>query len=295
MIIKCPECGHQVSDRARVCPSCGIDIAGKVTRCPDCGVIVFKDQAECPNCHCAINREAVESGVTPAVRQESREPYDSQARQSEVLPQPAQPVKKKRKGTAIVIVLSVIISLLIVFVGVYFYKTQEQENELRAYENAMMSDQPAVLQNYLDMYVQAPREHRDSVKAHLTVLKQIDLDWANALASGSKAELEKYMTRHPNSVHNVEAKLQIDSLDWVAACRADSPESYQAYLDAHYDGAYYDEAMSAYDRRREEEDAKRRKAIEDSIHVADSLRKAAEEAAEASGGLGGVIRDIFGH
>ena len=55
MLIKCPECGHQVSDQAKTCPSCGIDIAGKITRCPDCGEVIFKEQAECPMCHCSIN------------------------------------------------------------------------------------------------------------------------------------------------------------------------------------------------------------------------------------------------
>ena len=30
MLIKCPECGHQVSDKAPVCPNCGIEIAGLV-------------------------------------------------------------------------------------------------------------------------------------------------------------------------------------------------------------------------------------------------------------------------
>ena len=60
MIIKCPECGHQVSDRAKTCPSCGVDIAGKVTRCPDCGEYIFKDDHECPNCHCSINAAAPE-------------------------------------------------------------------------------------------------------------------------------------------------------------------------------------------------------------------------------------------
>ena len=60
MIIKCPECGHQVSDRARTCPSCGVDIAGKVINCPDCGEYIFKDDHECPNCHCSINAAATE-------------------------------------------------------------------------------------------------------------------------------------------------------------------------------------------------------------------------------------------
>ena len=25
-IIKCPECGHQISDKAPVCPSCGVEM-----------------------------------------------------------------------------------------------------------------------------------------------------------------------------------------------------------------------------------------------------------------------------
>ena len=58
-IIKCPECGHQVSDKAATCPSCGVGIAGKVTPCPECGAIVFNDQAECPVCHCPIEQKNV--------------------------------------------------------------------------------------------------------------------------------------------------------------------------------------------------------------------------------------------
>jgi uncharacterized membrane protein YvbJ len=266
MIIKCPECGHQVSDRAKVCPSCGIDIAGKVTRCPDCGEIIFKDEAECPNCHCPINLDAL-----PPV-EETREMVAPTVPQPEPdAPVAAKPVKKRKTGR-IVIVLSAVIALIIVLVGFYFYKTQEQENELRAYENAWQSDQPAVLQNYLDMYLQAPMAHRDSIKARLQALRQIDIDWDNAQLSGSKAEIEKYMKRHPNSIHNVEAKLLIDSLDWVAACMDDTSESYQTYLSAHYDGAHYDEAMNALDRKREEEAARRRQAIEDSLRAQDSAR-----------------------
>lgn len=160
---------------------------------------------------------------------------------------PAKPAKKKNTGV-VVLIVAIVIALIVAGLGFYFYKTQETENEQRAYVNAMQSDQPAVLQNYLDMYAQAPQAHRDSVSAHLEALKLIDLDWTNALMSGSKAELERYIMRHPNSVHNVEAKLQIDSLDWVAACQTDTPEAYQAYISAHYDGAHYDEARQNFDR-----------------------------------------------
>ena len=35
-MIKCPECGHQVSDKAKSCPNCGAPIDTKVY-CPNCG------------------------------------------------------------------------------------------------------------------------------------------------------------------------------------------------------------------------------------------------------------------
>ena len=51
MIIKCPECGHQVSDKAPVCPSCGVEIAGHIVRCENCGEIYLREEGACPNCH----------------------------------------------------------------------------------------------------------------------------------------------------------------------------------------------------------------------------------------------------
>lgn len=50
-IIKCPECGHQVSDKALTCPECGVEIKGKVTVCKNCNNSYFIDLKECPVCH----------------------------------------------------------------------------------------------------------------------------------------------------------------------------------------------------------------------------------------------------
>ncbi len=49
-IIKCPECGRQISDKAPTCPSCGVEIAGKITKCPNCGEVYFNYLEMCPNC-----------------------------------------------------------------------------------------------------------------------------------------------------------------------------------------------------------------------------------------------------
>lgn len=235
-IIKCPECGHQVSDQAKTCPSCGIEIAGKITKCPECGDVVFNDSDECPNCHHPLNIPEVKpQPVTP--------------RPEVTAEQETSPAKGGMKRTYVVLIVSFVVALLAVFVSFYFYKTTQDKNEMDAYENAMASSEPAVLQNFLDVYTEAPQEHRDSIAAHLEQLRKVDTEWDNAVRSGSKTALERYIQLHPGSIHVTEARLKIDSLDWLAATAADTPEAYQAYIDGHLDnGLHLDEARIMFEK-----------------------------------------------
>ena len=115
MIIKCPECGHQVSDRARTCPSCGVDIVGKVTRCPDCGEYIFKDDHECPNCHCSINAAASESEVMVPSTQDTQNTQITPS--NPVIPTEVelkQPKKKSRKALWSAVIIGFVLALIIV-------------------------------------------------------------------------------------------------------------------------------------------------------------------------------------
>lgn len=245
MIIKCPECGHQVSDQAKTCPSCGIEIAGKITRCPDCGEVIFKEQAECPNCHRTINGAMPSPPVAPIAPLLEPVAPTEPAAEPESTPQPP---RRRPKAGYIALVVAFVIALIVVFLGIYFYRNVERQNTQKAYTNAIQSDQPAVLQNFLDMYPEAPIAMRDSVKVHLEELKKIDLAWSNAVASGSKSELEKYVKLHPQNIHNVEALLKIDSIDWVTAQSANTMEAMKLYMEQHEDGQHYDEARNLYER-----------------------------------------------
>ena len=274
MIIKCPECGHQVSDRARTCPSCGVDIAGQVIQCPDCGEYIFKDDHECPNCHCSINAAAPEPERTIIPNNQNTQiAQNNPIVPTEVAPDP--PKKKSHKGFWSALIIGFVLALIIVLLGIYYAQKTQMENELRAYENAMMSNEPAVLQNFLDMYIEAPVAHRDSIKVHLQALMKIDRDWENARISQSKKDLQLFIDRNPDNVHVREARQMIDSLDFETAKMMDTMESYKKYMEDHEQGFYYDEAKSAYDRLEEEMvRAAQLKAEQDSI------AKAAEAAAE---------------
>lgn len=61
-LIKCNECGHEVSDKASACPNCGCPIE-KTLLCDECGQAIPEGVNECPNCGCPIQNsdEEVES------------------------------------------------------------------------------------------------------------------------------------------------------------------------------------------------------------------------------------------
>jgi len=83
MIIKCPECGHQVSDKAPVCPSCGVEIAGHIIKCSHCGELYLKEESSCPNCH--HTEHHVESSVTATEHHTSEDANESKVQEPVVL------------------------------------------------------------------------------------------------------------------------------------------------------------------------------------------------------------------
>lgn len=47
-LIKCSECGHEMSDHAMMCPKCGCE--NNIMICPDCGKQLSSKASMCPNC-----------------------------------------------------------------------------------------------------------------------------------------------------------------------------------------------------------------------------------------------------
>lgn len=222
-IIKCPECSHHVSDKAPVCPNCGVEIAGKIIQCPFCGETYFKNESICPHCHKGPTNNAI-------IQMNDNEKSNNQ---------------KNNKTTLIV---SIIIAFFAIGLCLYFYINAQNNKEREEYEFAMNSEDPAVLQAYLNNFKDAPQAHTDSITAHLQRLRQIDQDWTNAVVSGSKAALEDYISKHPDSSHKQEALNKIDSIDWMLCIKENSVEEYQTYISIHPDGLHYEEAVTALEK-----------------------------------------------
>ncbi|MBQ2953765.1 MAG: zinc ribbon domain-containing protein [Clostridia bacterium] len=64
-LITCPECGKQISDRAKACPHCGFDL--NAPKCPDCGTYLPEGAAACPSCGCPVEAAAPAAAPAPAV------------------------------------------------------------------------------------------------------------------------------------------------------------------------------------------------------------------------------------
>ena len=327
-MIKCPECGHVISDRAPSCPSCGAKIENEVVKCPVCGEAYFKEQAECPHCHHRTanastmenehpnnvvppapqspsagvadtnvpqqpsNNAYVQPTVTPVAAQQQQNVYgNSQGMQSQASQpvnnayqgqsvqstqqqggyqaQPAQPTngpqsqfgnpqqpqsgqvppqtpppgaQQPQNKNILTIALISVVALLFIGLGAYFFFGSSGNKEQQAYEYALNSNDPAVLESYLNNYRDADPMHRDKISQQLAQLKQSELDWTNTMVSGSKTALADFLSKYPNSTHKADAERKIDSLDWLVAKKANTAEAYNLYVTEHPNGVYIDEA-----------------------------------------------------
>lgn len=287
MIIKCPECGHQVSDKAPVCPSCGVEIAGHIVRCENCGEIYLREEGACPNCHHTnsnaaatkdaeydMTEKAQPTGSVVETDDIDEEPVtadgDNSADEEDVpvvtplyedAPQMAAPRpqnkqqkpkqstkssgkgsdgNKKSKGS--VMFVSFVIAILICALFSYFYMDSRKDEEAKEYSTAMTTNDPTVMQQYLNTYSNAPQDHLNNVKDRLNKLKNLDEDWQNARVSNTKEGYVNYIETHPNSKHKQEALNLIDDIDWQYAQRANTEDSYSVYISQHGAGKYAKEA-----------------------------------------------------
>lgn len=164
--------------------------------------------------------------------------------EEEILQHDKQDSRKCSNKTLTFIILFLIATAICV-TGAFFYHQTETEKEYRAYEYAIGSHDPLVLQNYLNTYQEAPSEHIDSIRQHLLVIQQMEQEWSNALVSRSESMMKQYLERYPDSPHKKEAECIIDSIDWINVTTANTEDAYNSYMEEHPNGQHLDEAHVA--------------------------------------------------
>jgi hypothetical protein len=104
----------------------------------------------------------------------------------------------------------------------------------------------------------------------------IDLEWAEAIARNSTAFLERFISRHPNNVHVPDARIRIDSLDYVRALDSCTVEAFSQYMEKHREGMYYDYASLKIDSLQRAIERQRQAAERDSIMHAQGAEESEE-------------------
>lgn len=119
-IIQCPECGQEISDKAKKCIHCGkILIEEKIPTkiCSECGKEVPINEEECPYCGCPFE-ETVNEDITLA---EKTEPVEK---------------SKKKSKKIIILIAALVVIVLAVLIPKFTYKHAVSLLEQGKYEDA---------------------------------------------------------------------------------------------------------------------------------------------------------------
>ena len=174
MLIHCPECGHQVSDKAPICPSCGVEIAGHITYCRNCGTYYLTIDRECPHCKqtnkqtiaiCEENSLDSPSEGNSIIIGEPISEGDTQQIQKSHL-------KPKSRNSHSALLVSFTIASLICATLLYFYKDAIDKREADDYNIALNSRDTLLLQSYIDTYHNTNHAHVETIRKQLESIKQ---------------------------------------------------------------------------------------------------------------------------
>lgn len=281
MIIKCPECGHQVSDKAPICPSCGVEIAGHLIKCSYCGEIYLKEDAVCPNCHHSVSTdnsvneddvktepvkddsqnngdysEAETSSVELVVSAESieEEPrldgtptqdtltIESPSSDAEVSTDDVIVKPESKNNNHTPLFVSLLIALVICAVLLFFYKRGNDNHEAEEYKIALKSNNRQVMEQYLEDYPNAPLIHINSIRDLLKQTQQNNDEWGRVIQQNTIASYKAYLETHPNTPYKNEILKRVEELYWNEVVNQNTEAAYLGYREKYPKGIHVKEA-----------------------------------------------------
>ncbi|MBF1484338.1 zinc ribbon domain-containing protein [Prevotella pallens] len=281
MIIKCPECGHQVSDKAPICPSCGVEIAGHLIKCSYCGEIYLKEDAVCPNCHHSASTdnsvneddvktepvkddsqnngdysEAETSSVELVVSAESieEEPRldDTPTQDTLTIESPSSDAEvstddmivkpESKNNNHTPLFVSLLIALVICAVLLFFYKRGNDNHEAEEYKIALKSNNRQVMEQYLEDYPNAPLIHINSIRDLLKQTQQNNDEWGRVIQQNTIASYKAYLETHPNTPYKNEILKRVEELYWNDVVNQNTEAAYLGYREKYPKGFHVKEA-----------------------------------------------------
>lgn len=169
-MVQCPNCGREISDKAKRCIYCGKvfieeEIVNGEIKCGECGKILSKTDEICPNCGCPIENEVNGN--------------------EEKLPQVREVTAKATKKSKKIMISIVIIALLCVSSGIGYkmYRDyKEEQNEKESYNEYI-----ANLERVKARMLNGERDAEELCDLTLKV-------WGNAISKEHDSETDMYTT-----------------------------------------------------------------------------------------------------
>ena len=163
----CPNCGEQISDKAKKCVHCGaVWIPEEKKYCPDCGAELEEGMESCPKCGCPIENDAT----------------------SEVMPQQVEvtgvKVSKKSKKLIVIGIIAVIAIAISAAVGVQVHK-----KNVAAKAAAEAQKQSEEYGSNLSLAAYSMLSGASDAETCGNLIKQV---WYNAIYKESDSKTDKY-------------------------------------------------------------------------------------------------------
>lgn len=251
-LIKCPECGHEVSTKAPTCLNCGVRIAGNLKRCPVCNTILLQDVECCPNCNTQFIVDSEASTPAPSEPKATEPQVEAPSVAATTPPppvppvqstQPVEPKKKSFKRWGIAFVFLACIALLAL--AVWQIKSSREASAEAAFTLLRECNDPRNFEDFINRYPKS--RHIEEVQARLEELRQEEIAWKAALFTTNSDIVRDFIDNYPTSTRLSAAQHRIDTLEWRAADKLCTAASYTAYITAHAAGDFITEAYAARD------------------------------------------------
>ena len=163
----CPNCGEQISDKAKKCVHCGTVLVPKEKKyCPDCGAELEEGMYICPKCGCPIEN-IIETEKTP--------------QQVEVT---GVKITKKSKKIIVIATIAVLVAAIITAIGV-----QTHKKNVTAKAVAEAQKQSEKYGTNLNMAAYSMLSGASDAETCGNLIKQV---WYNAIYKESDSTTNKY-------------------------------------------------------------------------------------------------------
>lgn len=163
----CPNCGEQISDKAKKCVHCGTVLVPEEKKyCPDCGAELEEGMDTCPKCGCPIEN-TIETEKTP--------------QQVEVT---GVKITKKSKKIIVIATIAVIVAAIIAAIAV-----QTHKKNVAAKAAAEAQKQSEEYETNLNMAAYSMLSGASDAETCGNLIKQV---WYNAIYEKSDSKTDKY-------------------------------------------------------------------------------------------------------